>query len=305
MKNIKLIINIMLLTLLGGAIIVFSTLYIDVVKNGFVYKYSLMLKITSIFLAIVLTVLTIIFMAAQKPVIYKSLVSALILILVGLIGLYILEKSGFLDRIDSTADLQKYIAQYGDLAKLMFIFIQFLQVAVIPIPGVITISAGVALFGPLLGGVLSFIGIMIGSMVAFFIGRKLGYKAASWLVGEDDLQKWMTKIKGKDKLILTFMFLFPFFPDDILCFVAGLSTMSAGFFTIMITITRILSIFFVTFSLNGNIIPYNTWWGILIWILIIAICIYVFYLLYQKSDNIQKYINKRKKDKDIKLKKKI
>jgi uncharacterized membrane protein YdjX (TVP38/TMEM64 family) len=136
---------------------------------------------------------------------------------------------------------------------------------------------------------------MLGSLAAFFIGRKLGYKAASWLVGEDDLKKWMKKIKGKDKLILSFMFLFPFFPDDILCFVAGLSTMSGLFFLIMITITRILSIFTITFSLNNSFIPYNTWWGLLLWLIIILLCIYMFYLLYKKGDRIQKYLNTRKK----------
>jgi uncharacterized membrane protein YdjX (TVP38/TMEM64 family) len=298
MRNIKLIINIFLLTLLGGSIIVFAVLYINTFSQGFVYNYSTLVKILAIFFATVLTVLSIIFMTKNKPVVYKSIITLLVMVVFFLVLIYILETSGFLDRIDSVEDLQNYISQYGDWAKLMFVLIQFLQVAVIPIPGFITITAGVALFGPWLGGILSFIGIMIGSVVAFFIGRKLGYKAASWLVGEEDLKKWMNKIKGKDKLILTFMFLFPFFPDDVLCFVAGLSTMSTIFFLIMITITRILSIFGTTFSINGNIIPFNTWWGILLWIVLILICGLVFNLLYKKGDNIQKYLNKRKKIKN-------
>jgi len=302
MHKFKLLTNIILSTLLGGAIITLSVLYINTVQHGFVYNYPTFIKALVIFFTTIIIILSLIFMIKNNSVVYKSIITFLIMIAFFLFLLYSFKKSGFLDKIDSVNDLQLYISQYGDWAKLMFVLIQFLQVAVIPIPGFITISAGVALFGPLVGGILSFIGIMIGSIVAFFIGRKLGYKAASWLVGEEDLRKWMKNIKGKDKLILTFMFLFPFFPDDVLCFVAGLSTMSCTFFLVMITITRITSIFGITYSINGNIIPYNTWWGILLWILLIAICAIAFYLLYKKGDNIQNYLNTRKRFKTNKKK---
>lgn len=48
-----------------------------------------------------------------------------------------------------------------------------------------------ALFGPWKCFLFSMIGIVSGSLVAFIVGRKLGYKAVVWLVGEEDLKKWM------------------------------------------------------------------------------------------------------------------
>ena len=171
----------------------------------------------------------------------------------------------------------------------------------LPIPGFITIGAGVALFGPFYGSIYSIIGIVSASIVAFFIGRVFGYKVASWLVGEESLKKGLQLVKGKDTVILTFMFLFPFFPDDVLCFVAGLSSMSVGYYLVMITITRTINVVVSSYSINGSIIPYDTWWGILIWVAIFVIVGAACYLIYKKGDKIEawfKNLFKKKKTKD-------
>ena len=152
------------------------------------------------------------------------------------------------------------------------------------------------LFGPFWGGVYSAIGIIVGSLVAYFIGRIFGYKVAKWLVGKENLDKGLKLIKGKDKVILTFMFLFPFFPDDILCFVAGITTINPSFFIIMIFITRIISIFSSTYSMNNNFIPYNTWWGILIWALLFAIVILLSFFIIKHGDKINKFFKRNKKN---------
>ena len=107
-------------------------------------------------------------------------------------------------------------------------------------------------------------------------------------------EEGLKAIKGKDKVILTFMFIFPFFPDDILCFVAGITTMSTTFFVVMIIITRIISIFASSYSMNNSIIPYNTWWGILLWIIFIAVTLFLMIMLYKKGDKIEKFFNKKK-----------
>ena len=85
-----------------------------------------------------------------------------------------------------------------------------------PIPGVVTVGAGVLAFGEWRASLYSFIGIMIGSLIAFAIGRVIGYKAAAWMVGKDSLDKWLHKLKGKSNVLLTAMFLLPMFPDDVL-----------------------------------------------------------------------------------------
>ena len=216
---------------------------------------------------------------------------------IAVISIYILKTSGFLTKIDSVEKFRNYIASFGSYAIIFFTLIQFLQVVVLPIPAVITVGAGVLLFGPLKGAIFSCIGIIAGSIVAFYIGRIFGFKVAKWLVGEDGLNKGLKMLKGKDKVILTFMFLFPFFPDDVLCFVAGITTMSSSFFLTMIVITRIISVFASSFSMNNNIIPYDTWWGLVLWAIFIAFTVFAMFFICKKGDKIEKFLSKKKNKK--------
>ena len=150
---------------------------------------------------------------------------------------------------------------------------------------------GIALFGPVKTVLYSLCGILLGSFTAFFIGRKLGYKAVAWMVGEETLNKWQKKIKGKDNFILTMMFFLPFFPDDILCFITGLSSMSTKYFSIMIIIARIVSLSATCVSIS--FIPLTTWWGLLIWGAILLVVVVGFIFVYKHMDRIHSYFVKK------------
>lgn len=118
------------------------------------------------------------------------------------------------------------------------------------------------------------------------------------MVGEEQLDKWLKKVKGKDNLVLTVMFVLPLFPDDILCFVAGLSSMSWQYFTAIVLLARAVGIAGTCYSVN--FIPFNTWWGIAIWVGIVALVVAVCVLLYKNMDRIngwfqKKFRRKRKK----------
>ncbi|MCQ2387847.1 MAG: hypothetical protein MJ066_05340, partial [Clostridia bacterium] len=67
-------------------------------------------------------------------------------------------------------------------------------------------------------------------------------------------------------------------------------------FVIMIIITRLISIFTSAFSMNNNIIPYTTWWGILIWVLFFAFTVCMSILIYKKGDKIEKFFKRKKVD---------
>jgi hypothetical protein len=151
--------------------------------------------------------------------------------------------------------------------------------------------AGVALFGPTKAMLCSLVGIILGSLTAFIIGRKIGYKAVAWMVGKEDLDKWLKKVKGKDNFILTAMFMLPLFPDDMLCFVAGLSSMTWQYFVVMIVFARLIGIAGTCYSVN--FIPFNTWWGILIWAVLIAALVAAFVFLYKNMDAINSWFNKK------------
>ena len=194
--------------------------------------------------------------------------------------LYLLDVSGLKNSFSSVESLRSFVAKKGGYAVIIMLVIQFLQVIILPVPGIISIGASVALFGPFKGALISFLGIFSGSVAGFYIGRKLGYKVVSFVVGDESLKKAQTALKGKDKAFLTAMFLLPFFPDDLLCFVAGLSTLTSRYFVPMIAVTRLVSAFITAYSVNGSIIPYNTPLGVSIWIIIFlstaALSVYIY-----------------------------
>ena len=290
------IFNVTALSLLGLAIIVFGELYLNTFSHGFFYENKLLLSILLVAVASIVTIFAIIFFYLNKKVVYKLLFITSVLLFAFVLLFYILKITGFLDKVDSIDDLRDYVSSFGNFAVIIFILLQFLQVVLLPIPSFITVGAGVLLFGPLKCAIFSCIGIILGSIVSYFIGRVFGYRVAKWLVGENELKRGLQIVKGKDKVVLTFMFLFPLFPDDVLCFVAGITTISPTFFIIMIFITRIISIFASCYSINNSIIPYNTWWGILIWCALFAVAIITMFFVYKNGEKLENLF-KRKKSK--------
>ena len=221
---------------------------------------------------------------------HKGALSAFILVLFALIVLFILQQTDFFNVIQDENSLQEYIASKGAWMPVVYIVLQYLQVVILPIPSVVSTVAGIALFGPFQTMIYSLIGVLLGSFTGFFIGKKLGNKAVAWMIGEDTMNKWQKKIKGKDYLLLTMMFILPVFPDDVLCFVAGLSTMTWGYFSVMIVISRILQISVTCYSID--LIPFTTWWGLLIWIVFFSVLLTGFIIVYKNIDKIQEWISK-------------
>ena len=240
-------------------------------------------------LALIVTDLVCYFL--KKQVIYKTCITIYVMLVALGAILYALIATGFFSVMRDKERLEEYLERSGSWMGVVFVVLQFLQVVILPIPSTVTVVAGAALFGPLVGSLLSLLGIVIGSLVAFLVGKYGGTRIGYWLVGKETLEKWLERIKGKDKLLLTAMFLLPVFPDDVLCFVAGMSSMSLWYFLAVITISRVLAIFTTSYSIT--LIPFDKWWGLLIWGILGVLVIILFVVLYKKSDAILGWFEKK------------
>ena len=98
---------------------------------------------------------------------------------------YVILKYDLMTKFNSTDKIQTFLSKYGAYAGIIFIIIQFLQVTLIPLPAALTTMAGVALFGFWPTFLYSVVGMMIGSMLAFYVGRKFGVKLIIWLFGKN------------------------------------------------------------------------------------------------------------------------
>lgn len=231
------------------------------------------------------------FLFLRKQTAVKSFLLGYFFLFFFLLLAYILQRKGFFQIINDKEKFREYLENAGVWTPLIYILLQFLQVIILPIPGIVSTAVGVAIFGAFKTSLYSLIGIYLGSVAAFFIGRKWGSKAVVWIVGEENLKKWQKKLKGKDNLFLTLAFLLPLFPDDVLCFWAGLSSISTQYFLIMTFFTRLISILATCYSVN--FIPFNTWWGITVWVILFAGVILLGLWVYKNTDKIQKFFQKR------------
>ncbi len=280
-----------LIVLAAAATEVFLVLSLMRFRAAWGETYFLLAVIGASVLNAALCATDLVFYFLRKEIVYKACITAYVMAVFFSAILYALIRTGFFEVMRDQERLEAYLERSGSWMSVVFTVLQFLQVVILPIPSTVTVVAGAALFGPLTGSLLSLLGIVVGSLVAFLVGRYAGTRVVSWLVGKETLEKWMKKIKGKDKLLLTAMFLLPVFPDDVLCFVAGMSSMSIWYFLAVIAISRVLAIFTTSYSVT--LIPFNTWWGILIWAVLIALIIVLFVFLYKKSDAILNWFQKK------------
>ncbi|MBR4270956.1 MAG: TVP38/TMEM64 family protein [Clostridia bacterium] len=206
-------------------------------------------------------------------------------------GYFLIAQFGILEYLTSTEKLQEALSEVGWWKYLLFFILQFLQVTFIPLPAMATTIAGTLMFGPAMATILSFFGIMFGSIFAFMIGDKCGEKVVKWIVGEKQTRKYSQMLYDKGKYMFFLMMLFPLFPDDILCLVAGMTTMSYRFFLTTIILTRPIGIIMTCYLGSGEIIPF-TGWGLAVWAIIVAFMIFAFWFTYHYKDWIEKVLTR-------------
>ncbi len=290
-KRQKNLLHIAFIAAMAGLFQVFFVLCVQILRPQMPEWAYPILIVGGTVLNVALAIFELICYFKGKELFYKTCVSAYVLLVFFAIILYVLFRTGFFAILNDEQAFQEYLEKAGVWMGVLFVLLQFLQVVILPIPSFVTVAAGTALFGPLPCALLSLIGILIGSITAFLIGRYLGHKAVAWMIGKNTLDKWLKKIKGRDKLFLSAMFLLPIFPDDVLCFVAGISSMSLPFFLTVIVIARIIAIFTTCYSVT--LIPFDTWWGIMLWVLFFVGVAILFFILYKKADVIEKWLDKK------------
>ena len=175
-----------------------------------------------------------------------------LLILAG--GVLVLSCLAFLPFLNSSlwADAVHLVGRFGDRewvtqlvrsfgwgAPVAFIAIQMGQVVCAPIPGDVTGFLGGYLFGPWAGLLLSTVGLTIGSMLNFYIGRFLGERFVRRMFSAETFDKYDELVQYKGILVIFVFFLMPVFPKDYLCLFLGLTNLPARVFFVLSTVGRL------------------------------------------------------------------
>jgi len=170
----------------------------------------------------------------------------IILLLIVIIGIMVRN-----NMFKNPESIVKTVEKYGPFGIIMFLLIQIIQVILPIIPGGISNIAGVLLFGNVKGFIVNYIGVLTGSIICFLLSRKFGIKLVKTIFNEKTVDKYTKYIDNEKFSIFFFITIFlPFFPDDLLCYIAGLSNMKTKKFILIITLGKPLSLLFYSIFIN-------------------------------------------------------
>lgn len=152
----------------------------------------------------------------------------------------------YYDAFTDKERIKQLLKTVGPLAPLIFIVVQTLQVVFAPVPGEATGFIGGFLFGVPLGMLYSTIGLTLGSTLAFLLGRWLEVHFVARVVSPETLRRFDFLMERQGALVAFFLFVFPGFPKDYLCFILGLSQMPLKLFLVLVTVGRLPGTFMLT-----------------------------------------------------------
>ena len=141
--------------------------------------------------------------ANRNEKLFKIAVYSTILTFITYCIYFILSKFGFLRNI-SISTIKEVIKSFGAGGVFAFLGITILQVIVLPIPSAITILAGSLIYGPTLTFLISTLGIIIGSLIAFILGRVLGKRIIFALFSREKVSKYSSYLGNNGGWILFF-----------------------------------------------------------------------------------------------------
>jgi uncharacterized membrane protein YdjX (TVP38/TMEM64 family) len=145
------------------------------------------------------------------------------------------------------AKVQGFVMRFGPWAPFAAILLHIAQVLLAPIPGQVIDAVNGYLFGAAWGTVYSLVGIIAGSGLAMALARRFGRPWAERLVKREALERLDGYSRQRGILFFFFVFLFPFLPDDVACFLAGLTLLPLPELIVLATIGRLPGILIANF----------------------------------------------------------
>ena len=188
-------------------------------------------------------------MEKKRRALRIALVALVVLALAA--GAAVLYKNGWFERIGSVEELRELIDEAGAFAGIVFFLLQMLTVIVAPIPSNVTMMAGALALGFWPAMLLGIAAIWLGSLIMFMLARRLGQRAVQGFIDRSVMEKYLPLIEEKQDMFLFLTLLFPFFPDDMLCILAGLTSMPTGRFAVIMLLARPWGLIFAALLGSG------------------------------------------------------
>ena len=151
---------------------------------------------------------------------------------------------------------QGWMEEHGILGRFAYCLMVIFQVVVALVPGEPLEIAGGYAFGVWQGTILYLLSATIGGMLVFLLVRKYGTNLVETIFSKEDVKglgflKATRKIDRKKKeALLIVLFILPGTPKDLICYFAGLTTISTKLWFVVCSLGRLPSL--LTSTLGGE-----------------------------------------------------
>ncbi|CZQ85427.1 Hypothetical protein Tpal_631 [Trichococcus palustris] len=153
--------------------------------------------------------------------------------------------------LTSKTAMEHFIGQFGMLGPVILIAYMAIQVVIPFLPSNIWMASGMLMYGSFFGFIYNYIGITIGSIAVFFISKKFGPHIMNALFSENAQAKYQ-KLTNNPKFDLLFglLILSPVTPSAYLCYLAGITKITARKYILVIILCKIPSLLAYTYGLQ-------------------------------------------------------
>lgn len=227
-----------------------------------------------------------------KKVLVKAIVVVMVILTIVLVAAYIFNM--FSGEGKLTGFFQEWAEKNTVLAVVLFLTLSPIINLIPGISSMFFITLANLMFndqttvGMLKAFGLCAASITLTSSLMFLIGRYGGKKLVDWIIGKDVSEKTKKLLTAGGKALLPAAYLLPFFPDDTIALVVGMTNMSFLYNLVCTLIFRNIGALTIC-VLGTDFFDYSqfTWW---MWITIIVAAIIVFSIFAFISYRYYKYL---------------
>jgi uncharacterized membrane protein YdjX (TVP38/TMEM64 family) len=184
------------------------------------------------------------------------LVSLGILLLLGYTYLWPLIKP-YYPFLANKEKIRNLFGATGHWGPIVFILLEAVQVLIMFWPVPLEIAGGF-LFGLPSGVIYSMIGLTLGSVMAFLLGRWLEETYFRPIINPQTLQRFRQVMKREGGLAAFIIYLIPGVPKDFVSYILGFTSLSLKFFVVAAALFRLPSTFLLT--LQGAEVAQGHYW---------------------------------------------
>ena len=186
----------------------------------------------------------------------------------------VIAKLGFLDAFTGATYLPQKLDADGYFGRLLYLGTVTFQTAVIPLNSTPMLVAGLSIFSRNETYILATAGLILGSIIAYFIGKFLLRPILNKLFNASGLSDTVRKSLAKYTVVLFFLSVFPLFPDSLSSMFAGAMLIPFPLFLLLNVLCRPIRSAITVFTASGRGIGGVTFWAILFSLIIVAVFFY-------------------------------